>query len=413
MIKRYESKVVADIWSEEQKLEYWKLVEISYAERSKEISDEELDAIYAAETPTVEEVQELEKETNHDLSSFVRLLGNNSGIGGKYIHRGLTSSDIVDTAQSLAIQQSLEFLLSHLSRLSKTLLKLSMRHKYTFCIARTHGIHAEVSTFGLRILNWYSELKRNVKRILTAKENLRFGKLSGAIGTYRFIDPEIEKETLNSLGLKVEPISTQVIPRDRYAEMFLSFSLLASNLERIATELRTLQRTEIGETCEGFSKHQIGSSAMPHKKNPVSFEKVCGLARVIRSYGNVALENINLWGERDISHSSTERMILPDSFHLMVHMVSTINHALENLKVDSERMLKNIKGSTPAIFSEDILDHLLSQKNIQRQEAYSLARELSKQKRINLRKYSGLSMNELLLKSLENVDEVFRRVLND
>lgn len=407
MIERYKSPLIEFIWNEETKFSRWRMLEIACCEafyRRGKITEEEIKNIRNIPHPTIDEIQKIEKQTHHDMAAFVQILGKFS----PHIHYGLTSSDIVDTAQAIAIKYSLEHLYQLLSSLSVIICNLAVKYKYTPCMARTHGMYAEISTFGIRILNWYSELKRNIVRLKKTKENISYGKLSGAIGIYGPITPEMEAEILNNFELQLEPISTQIIPRDRYAELFCFFSLLAGFCERVATELRILQRTEIREVAENFSTAQIGSSAMPHKKNPISSEKICGLVRLIRSYNIAALENMNLWEERDISHSSVERLILPDAFHVMVHMIEVLKNVLGNLEVFPNKMLENI-NLNQNIYSQDILN-LLIDKGLNREESYKIVQQNIPTSLITAEEWKNIKINHLQQR-LQFVDKIFERVL--
>jgi adenylosuccinate lyase len=342
-----------------------------------EINEEEIIDIRNASNPSVDRVKELEKISDHDTAAFVQALAENSGKGGRYIHKGLTSSDICDTAQALIVRQSLQAVIEKLNDFGNRLHTTALRYKNTPCIGRTHGVHAEITTFGIRVAGWYAELHRNLNRLKSIKDSWT-AKISGAVGTYSQIDPDFEKETLYLLGLKPEIISTQVIPRDRHAELLSAISLLGGMLERIALEIRSLQRTEIREVEEGFRKGQKGSSAMPHKHNPISSEKVCGLARVLRGYMLTAYENMALWHDRDISHSSTERIILPDAFNLIAHMIDVMdNKVFANLQIFPENMMSNIMKTGGAVFSQNILGWFIS-KGHTREEAYNIVQKCAK-----------------------------------
>ncbi|HQJ74681.1 MAG TPA: adenylosuccinate lyase, partial [Bacteroidota bacterium] len=289
----------------------------------------------------------------------------------RYIHLGMTSSDILDTALSVQLKQAGEIILKALEKLKDTIAIRAKEHKYSICIGRTHGIHAEPTTFGLKMALWYEETKRNIKRFKAALENISYGKISGAVGNYQHIDPFVEKYVMEKLGLKPDPISTQIVQRDRHAEYLCTLAIIASSLDKFATEIRHLQKTEVYEAEEYFSKGQKGSSAMPHKRNPITCERVSGLARLLRANAQVALENIALWHERDISHSSVERIILPDSTIAMDYMLYIFTNIVEKMFVYPEKMLKNLNITGGLFFSEGILLSLAS-KGLSREESYKL-----------------------------------------
>jgi len=377
MIERYEHPIIQEIWSDKSKFTFWKRVELAACEvfyKRGEITEEEIKVIREAKAPTPERVRELEKTTDHDVAAFVQALAENVGEAGRHIHRGLTSSDVCDTAQALMIKASIDVVLNKLNNFAVQLYELALKYKFTPCIGRTHGVHAEITSFGMRFAGWYSEIERNIVRLKRVKENW-CAKMSGAVGTYSQTDPEFEQEALDNLFLSVEPVSTQIVPRDRHAELLSVLSLIGGALERIALEIRSLQRTEIREVEEGFKVGQKGSSAMPHKHNPISSEKVCGLSRVLRGYMIVAHENIALWHDRDISHSSTERIILPDAFNIITHMIQVLNDKVfPNLQVFPENMMANIMKTGGAVFSQNVLGWLLSL-GYSREKAYKLVQE--------------------------------------
>lgn len=380
MIERYAHPTIESLWNDWGKLNFWTRVEKAACEvfyERGEITKEEIKAIRKAKSPDPNRVKELEKVTDHDVVAFVQALAENCGDAGRHIHKGLTSSDVCDTAQALAILGSLQVTIEKLNSFANQLHKLALDHKYTPCIGRTHGVHAEITTFGIRVAGWYSELHRNLDRLRNVRDNWT-AKMSGAVGTYSQTDPEFEERVLHILVLKPEKVSTQIIPRDKHAELISALALLGGALERIALEIRSLQRTEIREVEEGFRSGQKGSSAMPHKRNPISSEKVCGLARILRGYMIVAHENIALWHDRDISHSSVERLIIPDSFHTVIHMITVLSEKVfPNLRVFPENMMKNIMKTGGAVFSQNILGWLLS-KGYSRDEAYKVVQQSAK-----------------------------------
>jgi len=382
MIERYKSPLVEKIWNEQAKFNRWAQVEVAACKafhNMGEISDEDMQKIEEAELPKVERIKEIEKETDHDVVAFVRAFCENiEGDAGRHIHKGLTSSDVCDTAQAMAMRDTLVRLHRRVEDFCYSYLKpLILKYKDTPCIGRTHGVHAEITSFGLRVAGWYSELSRCLLRIVRTLDSVSHAKLSGAVGTYSQTSPDFEKQVLYHLVLPVEPVSTQVVPRDRHAELLSTLALLGGAFERIALEIRLLQRTEVQEVREGFKKGQTGSSAMPHKRNPISSEKVCGLARLLRGNTMVAFENMALWHDRDISHSSAERIILPDSFHIVFHMVTVMEKIFANLSVFPQIMEQNIDMTRGMIYSQNILGFFLK-KGKSRSEAYGLVQEAAR-----------------------------------
>ncbi len=313
----------------------------------------------------------IEERTNHDVVAFVEGIGSMIGEDSRYFHYGLTSSDVLDTATSLALVEAGRIILRALEDMREVLWDLSERHKHTVTVGRTHGVHAEPTSFGLKVLSWFSETCRNMERMRRAIEEVSFGKISGAVGNYANVPPEVEEKALSYLGLKAEPVSTQVVPRDRHAHFIATLALIAAGIERIAVELRHLQRTEVLEVEEPFREGQRGSSAMPHKKNPIVCERLTGLSRIMRSYVTVALENVVLWHERDISHSSTERYVFPDATQTLYYMVVTVTDLLRGLKVNEWRMKRNLDLTKGLIYSQRVLLKLV-EKGLTRKEAYDI-----------------------------------------
>lgn len=379
MIKRYTRPQMGAIWTDQNRYQKWLDVEIAVCEawnKLGKIPSPALQQIKEKATFSVERIEEIEKVVKHDVIAFLTSVSENVGDASRYIHLGLTSYDIVDTAFSLLIKESLIAIQKDLASLKQTIKKEALRHKNTVMIGRTHGIHAEPITFGVKLLVWYDEIKRSLQRISNAIATISYGRISGAVGTYIHFDPEIELCALEKLGLKPALVSTQVLQRDRHAEVLAVLAILNSSLDKFAIEIRHLQRTEILELEEPFTPGQKGSSAMPHKKNPVRTERISGLARIVRSNLQVALENIPLWHERDISHSSTERIIFPDSFILTDFLVAEITDIIENWNVYPERMKKNIELTKGLVFSQRILLALI-EKNITREQAYDLVQKNS------------------------------------
>src|SRR5215218_5814429 len=324
-----------------------------------------------AKPPTPERVADLERETQHDLAAFVDAVALELGPAGRWVHHGLTSSDVIDTALALQVREAGAFVLEELERALEAVIARAQQHKDDICIGRTHGVHAEPTTFGLKLAGWAFELDRGRERLARALEGMRIGKLSGAVGTYAATDPELERLACERLGLEPAPVSTQILQRDRHAELLSALALVAASLEKLALEIRHLARTEVGELAEPFGKGQKGSSAMPHKRNPVVSERICGLARVVRANALVGLENVALWHERDISHSSAERIVIPDSFLALDYMLERFAWLIEGLDVRPERMRRNLDSSRGLFFSQRLLLALV-ESGLARGEAYRL-----------------------------------------
>ncbi|MEW5974538.1 MAG: adenylosuccinate lyase [Acidobacteriota bacterium] len=373
MITRYTRPEMGRVWSEENKFRKWLEVEIAACEALAErglIPASVVDPIRKKANFSVERINEIEKEVKHDVIAFTTSVAEYVGPESRYFHYGLTSSDVVDTALALQLKQASDLLLQDLEALLEVLKRRALEFKETVMVGRTHGIHAEPTTLGLKITVWYEEFRRNRRRLAAAAENVRVGKISGAVGTFAHLDPEIEEAVCRKLGLAFDPVSTQVVQRDRHAEFLAALAIIASSLDKIATEVRGLQRTEVREAEEYFSPGQKGSSAMPHKRNPVSCEQICGLARVVRANLQAALENVALWHERDISHSSVERVILPDSTILVDYLLAKTTQLIDRLLVYPERMLQNLELMKGLVFSGQLLLEL-TQKGVSREEAYS------------------------------------------
>ena len=365
---------MARIWAQESKFDYYLRVELAVCDAYAQtgvISKEIAEQIRQKAAFTVERIDEIEAEVKHDVIAFLTCVNESLGDLGRYVHVGMTSSDVIDTAFALQIQDSGKIILNDLNKTIETLKKLASEHKNTLCIGRSHGIHAEVMTFGIKICNWIDILSRQRDNFIHALEQIRVGQISGPVGTYSNISPQIEEIACKNLGLKPAKISTQIIARDYHAYFMQSLALIASVIEQFATEIRHLQRTEVLELEEGFSKGQKGSSAMPHKKNPVLSENLCGLARVVRSNSYAAMENIILWHERDISHSSAERIIFPDSLILVDFMLNRFNGIMENIVVHKDNMLKHTNEFGGIVYSQKVLLALV-QKGLSREQAYSL-----------------------------------------
>jgi adenylosuccinate lyase len=374
MIERYSRPEMAGIWTPEAKYEAWLRVELAVCEvyaRRGLIPAEALGRIKARARVSAERIDLIERTTRHDVIAFLTNLEESLGADSRYVHIGMTSSDVLDTALALLLQQAAELLRAGLERFRAAVKTLALAHKDTLCVGRTHGVHAEPMSFGLKPALWYTEAGRNLERLRRAREAVRVGKISGAVGTFAHVDPDVEEEVCRLLGLEPAPVSTQIVQRDRHAEFMSALAITAASLEKVALEVRALQRTEILEAEEPFAEGQKGSSAMPHKRNPVSSEQVCGLARLVRSNLLAALENVALWHERDISHSSVERVILPDSTILLDYMLHHMTRIIQGLRVDTERMRENMDRSFGLMFSQRVLLRL-AEKGLPRQAAYEL-----------------------------------------
>jgi adenylosuccinate lyase len=364
---------MARVWSDEAKLERWLDVELAALDGWAQIGvvpEADLAAIReTARAPSPERVAEIERETNHDVAAFVDAVAETLGPEGRWFHYGLTSSDVLDTALSVAVQQSGEIVLAGIDEAFAAVVARAEEHRLTLCMGRTHGVHAEPTTFGLKLVGWAFALERDRARLARAFEGLRVGKLSGAVGTYSAADPEVERVACERLGLEPAPSSTQILQRDRHAEVLSALAGVASSLDRFATEIRHLARTEVREVEEPFGKGQKGSSAMPHKRNPITAERISGLARVVRANALVGYENVALWHERDISHSSAERVVLPDSFLAVDYMLGRFTWLVEGLVVRAERMRENLDASHGLYFSQRLLLALV-ESGLSRDEAY-------------------------------------------
>jgi adenylosuccinate lyase len=378
MTTRYETPEMARLWNEEAKFRSWLLVEKTVASVQAELGIIPKPAARAIQHASfkIKEIDEFERVTNHDVIAFTRSVAKSVGRAGKYVHYGLTSYDVVDTALSLRCVSAFEIIRAAVGDLRLQTARLALEHKHTPMMGRTHGVHAEPITFGLKCLSWFEETNRNIRRLAAATDEMRHGKISGVVGGYTQLGPDIEAKVLRRLNLKPEPVSTQVIPRDRHAAMLDALALTATGLERIATEIRNLQRTEIGEVAEPFTKGQRGSSAMPHKKNPITCERITSLARLVRAYAQVALENVCLWHERDLSNSANERVIIPESFTLTHYMIRKLTGVLAGLVVRPDRMLANIESSGQTFFSQAVMLELV-RAGMDKDRAYKLVQELA------------------------------------
>ncbi|MBI5417914.1 adenylosuccinate lyase [Candidatus Poribacteria bacterium] len=428
MIRRYTLEKMGNIWSEENKFRNWLLVELAVCEVQSSmgrIPKKSLEIIKRKANFNIDKIDEIEKVVNHDVIAFLTNVAEYVGPDSRYIHMGLTSSDILDTSLALILREASDILIHDLTNLAGVLKKQTKKYKKTIMIGRSHGIHAEPITFGLKLGLWYMEILRNIDRMKRAKDIISFGKLSGAVGTFSNIDPQVEEKTCKKLNLKPAPVSSQIIQRDRHAEFMTTLAIIASTVEKIVTEIRHMQRTEVLEASEPFGKGQKGSSAMPHKKNPILSERLTGMARIIR--GNVIpmLENNTLWHERDISHSSVERVVLPDSTILLDYMLSKLSYMLENLVVYQDNMMTNLNKTKGLIFSQRVLLALVN-KGFTREEAYQIVQKnalLVWDKNIDFKELllndpqikNAFKQNEIenifdLKFYLRNIDKIFKRL---
>jgi len=375
VIERYTLPEMARIWSEQRKLEVWKVVETLALEAWQtlgKVPQGVAEATEAATCPTPEQVAEREQVTNHDLAAFVDLLGDAAGPDAAgWVHYGLTSSDVLDTAGGVILSESADLLLGALETLFETVKDRATEHRDTYMVGRTHGIWAEPTTFGLKLASWAFELARDHTRLQEARSTVAVGKISGAVGTYAHVPPEVERHVCDALGLDPESASTQVTARDRHAQYLQTAALIGASIERMATEIRHLQRSEVAEVREAFGKGQKGSSAMPHKRNPILSERMTGMARLLRGYAQVGLENVALWHERDISHSSAERVVLPDASIALHYMLVKFNGLVRDLVVDDDRMIANLESTRGLVFSQAVLLALIDT-GMTRDQAYRI-----------------------------------------
>lgn len=430
MIDRYAREEMKKIWDMNSKFQYYLDVEIAVAQAYAELGEfpkKDIDELKKKAKFDLKRIDEIEAEVRHDVIAFLTCVNESLGELAKYMHVGMTSSDVIDTAFALQIQDSGKIIIKDLDETIQALKDLAEKHKTTVCIGRSHGIHAEVMTFGVKICNWIDILERQRANFIHALEQIKVGQISGPVGTYSNISPDVEKVTCKNLGLTPARISTQIISRDYHAYFMQSLALIASVIEQFATEIRHLQRTEVLEVEEGFGKNQKGSSAMPHKKNPVLSENLCGLARVVRANSIVALENIPLWHERDISHSSAERIIFPDSLTLVDFMLYRFKSVVQNLVVHEKNMLKNTDKFGGIVFSQKVLLKLI-EKGLTREEAYRLVQRNALEAfnndgdfRINLlndkdvtKLLTPVEIDEIFNKEefLKNINEIYSRILN-
>jgi len=412
MIDRYTLPKMKEIWSEQNKFQKWLDVELAACDawgKLKKIPPKSLGKIKSKAAFDVDRINEIEKTVDHDVIAFLTSVAEKVGSDSRFIHMGLTSSDVVDTALALLMKEAGEVMVSDIKELIRVLNNLAKKYKTTVMMGRTHGVHAEPMTFGLKMALYMAEMQRNLDRMNRALDTISVGKLSGAVGTYSNIDPRVEELACKNLGLIPAQVSSQVLQRDRHAEYLSTIAIIGASLEKIALEIRGLQKTEIGEVEEPFKKGQKGSSAMPHKKNPITCERICGLARILRGNAMVSIENVALWHERDISHSSAERVIIPDSTTILHYMLAAMIRVLDNLVVNADAMRKNIDKSGGLIFSQRLLLALVD-KGKTREDAYKIvqaaamkARDLSK----NLKTLALEDHAITKLLSLKEIEEIF------
>lgn len=427
MISRYTRPEMGEIWTEKNKLQKWLDVELAALDALAKygVIPKDIPAKVRKKAGfDIGRIKEIERVVNHDVIAFLTNLAEHVGPVGRYVHFGLTSSDILDTALALQIKEASAILIRELKNLVEIIKNKANAHRYTLMVGRSHGVHAEPITFGLKMAIFYEEFKRNLTRLENAAENIRFGKISGAVGTFANVDPKVEDFVCAKLGLNPAPISTQVLQRDRHAEYMTTIAIVGCSLEKLATEIRGLQKTETLEVQESFSAGQKGSSAMPHKRNPITCEKIAGLSRILRGNALAAMENVALWHERDITHSSVERVIFPDSTILLDHMIVSMQAVIKNLVVMDDNMKSNLERSRGMVFSQGLLLKLV-QKEITREEAYALVQEAAKtvwengktlqqavlaDKRI-LKHLTAKEVKEVFQYDyhLKNVDEIFKR----
>ncbi|MDR3610272.1 MAG: adenylosuccinate lyase [Ignavibacteriaceae bacterium] len=432
MIQRYTLPAMGRIWSDQFKFDSWLKVEILACEARSSMGDipkEDLDLIKRNAKYDVNRILEIEETTKHDVIAFLTNVAESLGSESRHIHYGMTSSDILDTTLSLQMKTSGDLLLKRLHELKSELKKRALEHKHTICVGRSHGMHAEPTTMGLKFALWYEEILRDITRLQNAVKIISVGKISGAVGTFEHLSPKVEEYVCSKLGLSPAPISTQIIQRDRHAEFMTVLAIIGASLEKIATEIRHLQRSEVQEVEEYFSPGQKGSSAMPHKRNPIISEKISGLARILRSNSAAALENVALWHERDISHSSVERIIIPDSCIVLYYMLDQMTNLIKDLVIYPENMMRNLNLTRGLIFSQAALLKMTN-KGAPREDAYRIIQQIS----MNVQKDINLHLKEELIKSpevtkyltkeeilnifdnnnlLQNVDYIFSRTIDE
>jgi adenylosuccinate lyase len=428
VIKRYTSPEMGAIWSDQRRYETWLQVELAAADAMADqgiVPREAARDLRARAAFDIARIEEIERTTQHDVIAFTTAVAEHAGPSARWLHFGLTSSDVIDTAQAIQMREACDLIVKDIAGLMEAVRLRAEEHRGTAMIGRTHGVHAEPMTFGLKLALWYAELQRDLDRVLRARDAVSVGKLSGAVGTFAHLDPEIEAAVCERLGLQAAPVSSQVIQRDRHAELLTALAITAASLEKFALEIRGLQKTEIGEVEEPFGKGQKGSSAMPHKRNPIGCEQITGLARLIRGNAHAALENVALWHERDISHSSVERVILPDSFIALDHMLRRFTRIVRGMVVYPARMRENLERSRGVVFSGTILLEL-ARRGVSREQAYEWVQRNAMRAFHEQRDFKELLLADRdlmgvlsaddvrrafdLSEQLRNVDRIFERV---
>lgn len=428
MIKRYTSPEMGAIWGDQRRYETWLQVELAAADAMAEkgiVPHEAARDLRARAAFDIARIEEIERTTQHDVIAFTTAVAEHVGPSARWLHFGLTSSDVIDTAQAIQMREACDLIVRDIAGLMEAVRTRAEEHRRTPMIGRTHGVHAEPMTFGLKLALWYAELQRDLDRVLRAREGINVGKLSGAVGTFAHLDPEIETIVCERLGLQPAPVASQVIQRDRHAELVAALAITAASLEKFALEIRGLQKTEIGEVEEPFGKGQKGSSAMPHKRNPIGCEQITGLARLVRGNAHAALENVALWHERDISHSSVERVILPDSFIVVDHMLRRFTRIVRDMVVYPDRMGENLERSRGVVFSGTVLLEL-ARRGVSREQAYEWVQRNAMRAFHEQRDFKELLLADRdlrgvlgedeirrafdLAEQLRNVDRIFERV---
>ncbi|WP_342256684.1 adenylosuccinate lyase [Spiroplasma endosymbiont of Poecilobothrus nobilitatus] len=430
MIERYFVPEIGKIWSDENKYNTWAKVELFVCEGWAQlglIPTTDIEKIKTNLTVNLPRMLELEAETKHDVVAFTRMLSETLGPEKKWIHYGLTSTDIVDTSQNYLVKESNHIVKKYMLELKEALKEKALTYKKQLIMGRTHGMFAEPTSLGLKFLLWYAELERNITRFYSAGSAIAVAKISGSVGNFAHVEVQVEEYVAKQLGLNLDPITTQVTSRDYHIALFTSFSQIASLLEKMALEFRHFQRSEVGEIAEGFSKSQKGSSSMPHKKNPISAENIAGLARLVRSNMNVTFENNLLWHERDISHSSNERIIIPDTYHLVVYLLKRMIGVINNLVVSTDKIIEHLQQTNQIYFSQVVLTNILKETNYSREEVYDFIQKctlIAQQQQLdfknvlianNIAKYLSLPKLEKLFDNnyfLRNIEQIYQRVLN-
>ena len=410
MIKRYTSAEMGAIWTDQRRYETWLQVELAAAEAMAEdgiIPSEAARDLRARASFDIARIEEIEQTTQHDVIAFTTAVAERVGASARWLHFGLTSSDVIDTAQAIQMRDACDLIVKDIAGLMDAVRARADEHRHTPMIGRTHGVHAEPMTFGVKLAVWYAELQRDLDRILRAREVICVGKLSGAVGTFAHLDPAIEARVCARLGLQPAPVASQVIQRDRHAELLSAVAITGASLEKFALEIRGLQKTEIGEVEEPFGKGQKGSSAMPHKRNPIGCEQITGLARLLRGNAHAALENIALWHERDISHSSVERVIIPDSFITLDHMLRRFTRIVRGMVVYPERMLENLERSRGVVFSGTVLLEL-ARRGVSREQAYEWVQRNAMRAFQEQRDFKSLLLADVDLMRVLSADDVHR-----